>query len=112
MFSYQTLKVKVRTLRRKRLRFASESRHGSVLQEALQFLFQSGNWFKMTLQVNIKRQGHGMPTLAVSTSEIKTEGQSFSSSVSKWYRTNKFKNFQNRGDWKREHSNACIYRHT
>jgi len=112
MFSYQTLKIKVRTLRRKRLHFASDSRPGSVLQEALQFLFQSGNWFKMTLQVNIKRQGHGMPTLAVSTSEIKTEGQSFSSSVSKWYRTNKFKNFQNRGDWKREHSNACIYRHT
>lgn len=88
MFSFQTLKVKVRLLRRKRLRFASDSRPGSVLQEALQFLFQSGNWFKMTLQVNIKRQGHGLPTLAVSPSEIKSEGQSFSSSVSKWYRTN------------------------
>jgi len=111
MFSFQTLKVKVRTLRT-RLRFASDSRPGSVLQEALQFLFQSGNWFKMTLQVNIKRQGHGLPTLAVSPSEIKSEGQSFTSSMSTWHHTNKFKNFQNRGDWKREHSNAYIYKHT
>ena len=79
MFSFQTLKV--RTLRRKRLRFASDGRPGSVLQEAVQFLFQSGNWFKMTLQLSIKRQGHGLPTLAVSPSEINTDGQSFSSRV-------------------------------
>jgi hypothetical protein len=87
MFSFETLKVKVSTVRRKRLRLASDSRPGFVLQEAVQFLFQSGNWFKMTLQVNIKRQGHGLPTLAVSPSEIKSEGQSFSSTVSKWCRT-------------------------
>jgi hypothetical protein len=87
MFSFQTLKVKVCTMRIKRLRLASDSPPGFVLQEAVQFLFQSGNWFKMTLQVNVKRQGHGLPTLAVSPSEIKSEGQSFSSSVSKWYRT-------------------------